>query len=181
MMELLQRIEFQKTRGQASRDRWTSSAEFRLRPFQQQRLRGRGEVTALDREPRLERRARAEAHPLEQLARKAIEIIRLRQRGGTYTPEIHLDAWLERQLHGIAAQGAGLLERPPDLGEAPSQGPERIVGVGEEEVGELSATGRLAGVKQACEERPRLDDPRYRDRIFIPLGAQRSLEPDCDR
>jgi hypothetical protein len=89
-------------------------------------------------------------------------------------PEIHLNAWLQCQLHRIAAQSAGLPERPPDLGEVPSQGTERIVGVGEEEVGELSATGRLAGEKQIREERPRLVASRSSDRFSIPLDARRS-------
>jgi len=89
-------------------------------------------------------------------------------------PEIHLDAWLERQLHGIAAQCPGLSERTPELGEAPSQGAERIVGVGEEEAGELSAAGRLAGEKQVREERPRLVASRSNDRFSIQLDARRS-------
>jgi hypothetical protein len=103
-----------------------------------------------------------------------IEIIRLRQRGGTYTPEIHLDVWRECQFHRIAAQGARLSERAPDLGEAPSQGAERIVGVGEEEVGELSAAGRLAREKQVRKKRPRLVASRPSHQFSISPDARHS-------
>jgi hypothetical protein len=181
VVSLLERIELEQARREARRRPRMSSPELRLGALQKQCLRGRRRLAALDGEPPLECRARSEGHPFEQLAGERFDLVPFGETHGSQPPQIDLGTRPERQLHRIALESARLLERLPELGEAPSQGAQRIVGFGEEQLCELPPTRRLTAEEQISQKRPRLVPARSCSRLTIAIDARRSEQPNPER
>jgi len=139
VMAFFQRVQLEQARGQARRGPRISRAELGCARFEEQRLRGGGQVAAFDQQPRLERRAGRERHSLEQLAGE-------RSISSAFAERPSADATgrsprrLEGTLDRIAAQRLRLLHRLPQLREAPPQRAQRILRLREEQLRErLSA------------------------------------------
>ena len=70
--------------------------------------------------------------------------------------DIHGDACPELEQDRVAADGAVVAQAAPDFGENPPQGPDGIVGLGEEQLSELASGRRALVQQQVGQQRPAL-------------------------
>src|SRR5829696_1503483 len=78
----------------------------------------------------------------------------------------------------VAAEQPGLAEGPAQLGQGPAQGPERVVGVPEQQLGQLPAPGGPVGQQQVGQQRPGLAAPRRGGRPAVALDGRRPEQAD---
>ena len=91
-------------------------------------------------------------------ARREVSGVRTGRASVNILDAVHVDADRRREAHvdGVAGEEGGVAERPAEPGQAPAEGPERVVGVGEELSAEPPSTHRAVGQQQPGQHRPRL-------------------------
>jgi hypothetical protein len=114
------------------------------------------EVPASGGEPGFEGRARGEPDAFQKLALESRDLDRLQPAAGPDREDV--DERLRRELEdeGVAGQDLGASEQAADLGEVPAKSPQRVVGVREQEPGELLAGRRPTRENEVREEAPDL-------------------------
>jgi hypothetical protein len=83
-----------------------------------------------------------------------------RRTRGQHGVDVDHDAVREHQHDRVAADGKGGAEAAAQLRQGPPQGGQRVVGPGEEQLGQLAAGHRSAGQVQVAEQAPGLATAR---------------------
>ena len=139
---------------------------------------GRGrQPVALHDQPRLEGRAGQDADAVEQLAVQVEQARRVGQLPGEGM-DVGRDAVPEGGRHRVAAEQLRRAELAPQLGQGPPQGPERVVRLVEQQLGQVPAAGRPLGQQQVGQQGPRLATARRRRRHAVPLDGRRAEQAD---
>ena len=132
---------------------------------------------ALHQQPRIELRAGAGLDPLQQLPAN--------QRGirfaGGQRQHVHRSPRRQSQLQRIPSQRAGDPKRPTELRQRPAQRPARIVGIAEDEPGQLRARHRSLRQDHVRQHGPRLMTTRRSDNHAVALDLRRSQQADHER
>jgi hypothetical protein len=128
-------------------------------------------------QPRLELETRRQVYALQQLPVGKHEEP-LRRGFAGHREHVDDDARGGRGGHRVAGDLHRAGQGAAQLGQCPAQRPQRVVGVGEQQLGEVLAAGWALGQQQVAEQRPRLAATRQPDRPAVPLDGGRSEQPD---
>ncbi|HEU5384765.1 MAG TPA: hypothetical protein VFV73_02585 [Streptosporangiaceae bacterium] len=86
----------------------------------------------------------------------------------------------EREHHRVSVDGPAFAQRAPDLGQAPPQRPDGIVGPGEQQGSELAARGRVLAQDEVCQQAPALAAPELVHVLGRPRDPRAAEELDGD-
>ena len=130
----------------------------------------RGDPVPLHQQPRLERRARRQLQPSSRSSPTSSS-----GAGSVHSPaapgDVDGDVSPRTVTTGSPVSTSGRPSDAAQLGQGPAQRAERVVGVGEEQLGEVPAARRPLGEQQVGEQRPRLAAPRRRARARRPARS----------
>ena len=155
-MVLVQRAQHGRLQGQIAGALEFAARQVTERGLVQDRLGGRGQPPSRRQQPRLEGRGILDAEAVEQVFAET------RQPDGLAPVTVHeyvdVDdgARRQRQPHRISVQHRARTEATADLGQAPAQGAQRVVGVREEQGGESTARRRALTEQQERQHGPAL-------------------------
>ena len=133
------------------------------------------EPVPLHHQPRLELRAAGDREPLEQLTAE-VEQASVVVRAGQQV-DVELDVVAQRRVDRVAREHVAVGEGSAQLGEAPTQGAQRVVGPGEQQLCQLTARDRPGAEHEVGEQCPRLAAPRRRDRGLASRKSGRPEQP----
>ena len=106
----------------------------------------------LDDQPGLEQRCGGDTEPIQQRT-----IHRQQRDGRAVSNRQHIDLdRIETEHHGVTSQRGRIPDRAAQLGERPSKGPHRIVGLTEEQLGKMTTRHRPLHQRHIGQHRPRL-------------------------
>jgi hypothetical protein len=142
--------------GQVARAAEVPAGEEPQGRLVQDRLGGGREPSSLRQQPRLVRLGVLDREAVEQLVAQARELDGGRPVAADELVGVHGGAGGQRDRDRVTVEHGLRAERSPDLREAPPQGSEGVVGLGEEERRELAACGRTFAQQQERQQRPAL-------------------------
>jgi len=91
--------------------------------------------------------------------------------------DVHEHVVGEGEHHRVALDGAVVGQRPPDLGQAPAQRPQRVVGLGEEQLGEPATAVGVLGEQEVGQQRPALATAQPVGLVAATLDAGPAQQP----
>jgi hypothetical protein len=133
------------------------------------------EPVSLHHQPRLEFRAAGDREPLEQLAAE-VEQASVVVRAGQQV-DVELDVVAQRRVDRVAREHVAVGEGAAQLGQAPTQGAQRVVGSGEQQLCQLAARDGPGAEHEVGKQRPCLAAPRGSDRRLAPRKSGRPEQP----
>ena len=144
----------------------SSPSQMAQRRLVQDRLGRRGQPTSLRQQPGLEGRGVLDVEPVEEVGTEP------GQGDGLPPVTVHQDVDVDggpdgqREPYRIAVQRRTRSEPPPDLGQAPPECSQRVVGLGEQQRGE-PAPCRWA----LCQQQEREDGPALATAVAVAVGT----------
>lgn len=147
------------------------------RGFAKHGLGGRLHVPPLRRQPHVEGRAVGKRQAFQQLMAQARGAQRLGPGSRDHAAHVHIGGRRQRQIQDVAAQRR-VAEQPPQLGQVPAQGGQRVFRVLEQQTGQVPAADRSARAQQVGQQRPGLVAPGRRHRHAVALDARRAQQVD---
>jgi hypothetical protein len=153
---LIERVHGHESRSERHAIIAAALGEPGMRGFVEDGLGLRLEVPALGGEPGFEGRARGEPDAFQELALEPRDLDRLQPAAGPDREDVDERVRRELEDERVSGQDLGASEQAADLGEVPAKGPQRVVGVGEQEPGELLAGRRPTRENEVREEAQRL-------------------------
>ena len=133
----------------------------------------------LDQQPRLEARAgRQRCSPSSSSPPRSSSALRVGRLAGEQRRRRRRRPAPRARPTGSPLSSPGSPERPAQLGQGPAQRAQRVVGVAEEQLGQVAAARRPLGQQQVAQQRPRLAPARRRGRRPVALDGRRTEQPD---
>jgi hypothetical protein len=138
-----------------------------------------GQASALANEPDLVDGARIDGDAREQLACLGERLEALAPFTSSQLPDVNCGLGRELDLDGITADRDIRAERPAQLGEVPAEGAEGVVGVPEQELGELLPGHGVCRQQEVGEKPPGLVSARPSERSVLAANRGRAEQPDA--